>query len=144
MKKLEPIIIDFFKEHHVLTLATSDKSSSWCCNCFYVYLDESIEFLFTSDENTLHIQLIRQNPIVSGSIVLETKTIGKIRGVQFQGAVNKVEKADYLKYKLKYLKAFPYAILKNTSLWKISIDKIKMTDNRLGFGKKLHWNRTDI
>jgi hypothetical protein len=80
-----------------------------------------------------------QNPNVSGSVVLETKIIGKIRGIQFNGKLIKVENSEHSKYKLKYLKKFPFAIIVNTDLWIIKLSKIKMTDNRLGFGKKLYW-----
>lgn len=134
-------IIEFLNEHHVLTMATLINNQTWCSNMFYVFIEKDMKFLFTSDENTNHINHILNNPDVSGTVVLETKTVGKIRGVQFTGAVSKVKSSDFLKYKLIYLKKFPYAILKNTKLWLLNIESIKMTDNRLGFGKKVYWNR---
>lgn len=141
MLPVETRISDFIKEHHVLTLATSNDSESWCANCFYVYVKDEISFLFTSDIDTKHIQLALENPNVSGSIVLETKIVGKIRGIQFTGVIQQVAKNEYAKYKLKYLKKYPFAVLINTELWVVKIQKIKMTDNRLGFGKKLNWER---
>lgn len=139
----ENIILDFIKKHHVLTLATSENNKSWCCNCFYVFIQKSMQFLFTSDEKTKHINQALRNSDVSGSVVLETKIIGKIQGIQFTGTIEKVNKSDYLKYKLKYLKKIPYAVLNNTSLWLVNIDMIKMTDNRLGFGEKIYWYRNN-
>ena len=41
-----------------------------------------------------------------------------------------------------YLKRFPYAALMKTSLWILELERVKFTDNRLGFGNKLHWERT--
>jgi uncharacterized protein YhbP (UPF0306 family) len=38
-----------------------------------------------------------------------------------------------------YLKRFPVAILMDTRLWIVKLTCIKMTDNRLGFGKKIVW-----
>lgn len=137
----ESRIIEFFKEHHVFTLATSNNSESWCANCFYVYLEEEAALLFTSDSDTKHILTGIQNPLVSGSVVLETKIIGKIRGVQFTGELIKVENTEHSKYRLKYLKKFPFAVVINTDLWIVKLNHIKMTDNRLGFGKKLYWNK---
>ncbi len=29
----------------------------------------------------------------------------------------------------------------NPTLWRIVLDEVKMTDNTLGFGKKLSWKR---
>lgn len=137
----DKIICDFIENHHVLTLSTSTDSESWCCNCFYVYLKDRVSFLITSDTESLHARMISDNPIVSGTVFLETKKIGEIRGIQFKAEIKKLEGKDYVKHKLIYLKQFPYAILKKSALWIVKIDYIKMTDNRLGFGKKIHWER---
>ena len=138
----ETRITDFIKEHHVLTLATSDLNKSWCSNCFYTYLKDENAFLFTSDIDTKHALMGVKNPRVSGSVVLETKIVNKIRGIQFTGELVKVDNTEHSRYRLKYLMKFPYAILINTDLWIIKLDLIKMTDNRLRFGKKLIWKRT--
>jgi uncharacterized protein YhbP (UPF0306 family) len=135
-------IVDFIEEHHVLTLATSKDNIPYCANCFYTYSPKYNALIFSSDLKTKHIQDVLQNNTVAGSIVLETKTIGKIQGIQLQGvlrqAINDVEKKEINK---KYLKRFPYAILKETELWLLELSFIKMTDNRLGFGKKLLWKK---
>ncbi len=141
MIKPEKRITDFFKEHHVLTLATCNNFESWCANCFYVYLKDEAALLFTSDSDTKHILMGLENPKVSGSVVLETKMVGKIRGIQFTGELQRVENTEHSKYRIKYLKKFPFAIVVNTDLWIVKLDIIKMTDNRLGFGKKLYWNK---
>jgi uncharacterized protein YhbP (UPF0306 family) len=139
----EKRISNFLKEHHVLTLATCNDLESWCANCFYVYLKDEAAFLFTSDSDTKHILMGLENPMVSGSVVLETKIVGKIRGVQFTGELVKVENTEHSKYRLKYLKKFPFAIIINTDLWIVKLHQVKMTDNRLGFGKKLYWNKNE-
>lgn len=139
MNSPEKRIIDFIHEHHVLTLATSTENNPWCANCFYVYLEMENCFVFTSDEETKHIQDIYKNKHVAGSVVLETNTIGKIRGIQFRGILEKPDKELHKKAKKAYLKRFPYAALMKTTLWVLSLSYIKMTDNRLGFGKKLIW-----
>lgn len=138
MEAIPQRIIDFFQEHHVLTLATSISNKPYCANCFYVY-DGGEALLFASEEHTKHIQDALQNTQVAGSIVLETKTIGKIQGVQLCGKLVKLEGEALKSATKKYLKAFPYAVLKSTPLWAFRLSYIKMTDNRLGFGKKLIW-----
>jgi len=40
-----------------------------------------------------------------------------------------------------YLLRFPFALAAKLDLWVLYIDYLKMTDNRLGFGKKLEWRR---
>ena len=135
----EKRIIDFFKAHHVLTLATCTNNEPYCANCFYTYLEKENYLVFSSDEDTKHIKDVRENNLVAASVVLETTTIGKIQGLQIKGRLIEA-KTDELKLAKKaYLTQFPFAILKSTKLWVLKISYIKMTDNRLGFGEKLIW-----
>ncbi len=134
-------ITDFIKKHHVLTLATLGKSTPWCCNCFYAYLEDENALVFTSDDDTRHVKEFLLNNVVAGSIVLETRIIGKIQGIQFTGLVAKPVDESLKKCRRRYLRRFPYAALMETSLWILKLEYIKMTDNRLGFGKKLVWEK---
>lgn len=77
-------------------------------------------------------------PMVAGTVALETKTVGKIQGIQFAG---EMIRADSPKQQELYFKAFPYARVMNPILWCIRMERCKMTDNRFGFGKKLIWKR---
>jgi uncharacterized protein len=132
-------IIKFFKKHHVLTVATSAGNEPWCANCFYVYLEAENSLVFTSDTDTRHGREFLQNNFVAGSVVLETDIIGMIRGIQFQGIISLPE-GDQLRIAEKaYLRRFPVAALMDTTLWVLKLTHVKMTDNRLGFGKKLIW-----
>jgi uncharacterized protein YhbP (UPF0306 family) len=74
-------------------------------------------------------------------VVLETGIIGKIQGIQFSGMLELAEAEAFEKASSAYLKRFPFAALMDTTLWILPIDYLKMTDNRLGFGKKLVWER---
>ena len=132
-------VIKFFRRHHVLTIATTVEDEPWCANCFYVYMEEENVLVFTTDHDTRHGKQFVKNPKVGGSVVLETMAIGKIRGIQFQGIVSEPEGEMLSKAKWAYLKKFPPAVLMDTHLWIVNLTLIKMTDNRLGFGKKLIW-----
>ena len=132
-------IVKFLKKHHVLTVATTVENEPWCANCFYVYLEEENAFVFTTDSDTRHGKEFLKNPFVAGSVVLETLVVGRIRGVQFQGTISEPEGEMLSKAKWAYLKKFPPAVLMNTHIWLVNLSLIKMTDNRLGFGKKLIW-----
>jgi uncharacterized protein YhbP (UPF0306 family) len=132
-------VIRFFKKHHVLTIATSAGNEPWCANCFYVYLEEENLLVFTTGDETRHGKEFVKNPLVAGSVVLETILIGKIRGIQFQGIVSEPEGDMLTKARWAYLKRFPPAALMDTHLWVVKLTHIKMTDNRLGFGKKIIW-----
>lgn len=132
-------IVEFINKHHVLTLATCHNEEPWCASCFYVYMEDECSFVISSNFNTKHIQQASHNIIVAGSIVLETKAIGKIQGVQFQGIINQLQDQHLEKARRAYIKRFPVALLKEDTLWSIDITLLKMTDNRLGFGEKIIW-----
>lgn len=139
MNSIDKKIVEFINKHHVLILATSNNNQPYCCNCFYTYLEDENVLIFTSDNETKHIQDVKEQNYVGGSIVLETNIIGKIQGIQFNGTISEPKNDLLKKAKKKFLKRFPYAALMDTTLWVVKLNFIKMTDNRLGFGKKLIW-----
>lgn len=136
-------ILRFIHKHHILTLATSCENIPWCCTCFYVFDEQNIRFIFTSDNDTRHISEGLKNSAVAGNIALDTRIIGIIKGVQFSGNLAELKDDDYITARKLYLKRFPYAapFLGSTAMWSIEISMLKMTDNKLGFGKKLFWYR---
>jgi uncharacterized protein len=138
---IEERIKKFFRRHHVLTIATTVDNIPWCANCFYVYLEEENALVFTTDSDTRHGKEFIKNQVVAGSVVLETLVIGKIRGIQFEGIVSEPKDKMLQKARSAYLKRFPVAALMDTRLWIVDLTYIKMTDNRLGFGKKVVWER---
>jgi uncharacterized protein YhbP (UPF0306 family) len=127
-------IVQFINEHHVMSLATATDISLDICSVFYAYDEKSNSFVFASDKDTKHIQNIQHNPMVSANILLETKEIGKIQGLQIHAKCFKVSQNNLKKlYFLKY----PYALAMNPTLYKLDIKDFKYTDNRLGFSKKI-------
>ena len=139
--QLPSTIITFIKEHHVLALATTDKDgNSVSCSLFYTFDEDSIYFIFASDEKTEHMHNISKNPMVSASIHLETDIIGTIRGLQIKAKVTRGSKEDIKKYTTRFVYA---KLMKNLQVWKMDIISLKFTDNRLGFGKKQIWTKVD-
>jgi len=65
--------------------------------------------------------------------------VGKIRGIQFSGNLTNLKGEELKNAKNAYLKVFPIARFSTLHLWGLTPDFIKMTDNRLGFGKKMIW-----
>ena len=136
---LDKRIIDFIQEHHLLTLSTSKENIPYCCNVFFIYDEKNNSLIFSSDIKTKHAQDFIENPEVAGTIALETKDIEKIQGVQLLGEIIGL-KGERLKVATKkYLKKYPYARLMEIYLWEMKLSFAKMTDNCLGFGKKLIW-----
>jgi uncharacterized protein len=139
----DPRIIKFLKKHHVLTVCSTVDDEPWCANCFYVYLEDENAFVFTSGSETRHGREFLLNSSVAGSVVLETRIIGKIQGVQFRGTVTIAEGERLTRAERAYVKRFPVAALMDTHLWFVDLTLLKMTDNLLGFGKKLIWEQPD-
>ena len=172
--QMDQKIIRFLRRHHVFTLSTVSELGCWTAHCFYAFMPDNQALVFTTDPGTRHGSDMLQNPMVSGGIMLETKVIGKIRGIQFSGQAIHLENnvttslagapadatslpSDPLQHpihnpmraplagegesRMAYLKRFPFALAVKPDLWILYIDYIKMTDNRLGFGRKLEWRR---
>ena len=127
-------ITAFIEQHHVLSLATSFNNMPSVCSAFYVYDAQTHSFVIASSEETLHIQQVKVNENVAGNILLETKEIGKIQGLQFFAKMQVLEDE---RLKKCYFKRFPYALALLPKLWQIEVSRFKLTDNRLGFGKKI-------
>lgn len=141
-REIDSKVLEFIKEHHVMTICAANAGDIWCANAFYHYCEEESLFIIASDTTTRHMTLAlngQKEGIIAGSIVLETEAIGTIRGLQFKGVIRPVDEI-LSKYRLMYLKRFPYAILKGGDLWIVQMKEAKFTDNRLGFGKKLIMN----
>jgi uncharacterized protein YhbP (UPF0306 family) len=133
---------DFIGEHHILTMAVSRDNQPWCATCYYAYEPEQNLFILTSDPETRHIRDLAEtnNFRIAGAIALETRIVGKIRGLQFTGSIWQPTGPDLKKAKSRYLRRFPVArLMPVLHLWYLSPDMLKLTDNRLGFGKKHYW-----
>ncbi len=128
----------FIAKHHVLTLATATTAGEpYCCNAFYAYDKAAAAFIFTSDRSTHHAEMMLKNSRVAASIVLETRIVGRIEGLQITGHITAATEED----KKLYIKRFPYTAIADLTLWRLEADMMKLTDNTLGFGKKLIWHR---
>ena len=136
LKKIEA----FLAEHHLLSLATSQNNIPQSASLFYAYNSDEKTLLVASDTKTEHMQNVLGNNKVSGTVALETDEVGKIRGIQFTAMMQQANKEEGQ----LYFKAFPYAKVMRPQLWVIKLEKVKMTDNRLGFGKKLFWSRKNL
>ena len=129
-------IVKFINKHHVLTLATVDGDGMpYVANCFYAYDSARNIFIFTSDTTTRHGGHMLTNPHVALSIPLETRIVGRVQGIQICGIAERGDSEAHT----TYIKRFPYAAVAPLTLWAVRPTMMKLTDNTLGFGKKLIW-----
>ena len=142
-------IVRFLRRRHVMTLATCGAGGEvWCASVFYVYMPEHNIFIFATDAETRHGREAAANPQVAATIADAVRAVGRIKGVQICGDARRLNDngAGFAEGfagdgRKAYLRRFPYAALMRPDLWFLEPRHIKFTDNRLGFGKKLSWDR---
>ncbi len=149
MTSIEPNTVDariekFILKHHVLTLATSSEQGCYCSNMFYAYDKDYSCFVFTSALSTRHAAEAIADSRVAANIVVESKVVGILQGLQICGTLRPESEFDLQQQKTMrkaYLKRFPYAAAADLELWFLEPNFMKFTDNKLGFGKKLIWQK---
>lgn len=131
----------WLNKQHVLSYCVGGNDDLWCANAFYYYDAEKVAFYLLSEAHTRHGELIGKGSSVAGTVNGQPKTVALIRGVQFRGQIKMLEETQAADIRNLYCKRFPVARVMKAPVWEISLDELKMTDNTLGFGKKLHWLR---
>lgn len=134
-------IVKFIKRHHVMTLTTAAENKPWSCQVFYAYHEASRSLVFTSSADTRHIKEALTNPSVAVSIVLESKVVARLQGVQIEANFSQAEQAEY---RTAFVKRFPFIALSPRTMWRLEITTAKYTDNTLGFGTKLHFPAVEL
>ena len=135
--------LQYLERQHVLTLCTYSGDDCWAANCFYVVDTKNISFWIMTEPSTQHGQLMVASSRVVGTVSEQTESVAMLQGVQFQGRITLVQDDDYQRGLDMYQQRFPIARKKTAPLWELRIDRLKMTDNQLGFGTKLQWQRPE-
>lgn len=141
--KIEPVntqIIKYIKENNVFTLATSFRNVPYSAICFYAYHISENYFVFTSDKKTKHVSDFLIQPFVAGSICKPQNTVASAKGLQFTGKILlNLSTAEKESIERLYLYTFPFTKTTELTLWMLKPLYFKLTDNSLGFGKKIKW-----
>ena len=134
--KMDEKIIKFIKKMHLLSLAVTSENEPYAASCFYAFDENNSSFIVAGSDYTTHVRAALGG-VVSGTVALDTKVIGRIEGLQFKG---EFMRASELEEKI-YFKRFPYALPMKPQIFSVKLSWIKFTSNTLGFGKKIIWNR---
>ena len=141
MKTEHSLIWDFLAERNVFTLATASGGQPYCTPCFYAFDPIGKRLVFKSNMETRHIKELTLEPRVAGSILPEQLAIGQVKGIQFTGNCVQLEEKEKGALKQRYYEKYPIALATDGELWTVTLHFIKLTDSRLGFGKKVRWKR---
>ncbi len=134
-------ITAYLKKQHVLTLCVGDAQSLWSANCFYAFNESEMSFYMLTDHATRHGQLLALNSHVAGTVSDQTITVSLIKGAQYSGEMNVLSGEASQDARRIYTGRFPLAKLATTPIWCLRLDEVKLTNNKLGFGTKLSWQR---
>ena len=138
-------IIEFLINQKLATICAVDADGyPYCFSCFYAFDKERQLFYFKSGANSHHAGLLLRNPVVAGTINPDKLNTLAIKGIQFTGHM--ADRSDELSAEASsvYHKRYPFALAKPGEMWIIRPEEIKMTDNTLGFGKKIHWSLKEM
>ncbi|WP_294964782.1 hypothetical protein [uncultured Gilliamella sp.] len=140
--QLNPKIIKFIKQQHVLSLSVLlPNNLPWACNAFYVFDQDLLCLYILSELKTTHAKAMLKNPMIAGTISFTPKTVAQIQGIQFQAVASHLtDQPAQLAYQL-YYQAFPFARIIKAPIWSLQLQQIKMTNNVIGFAHKTHWSR---
>jgi uncharacterized protein YhbP (UPF0306 family) len=132
----------FIQEHTCANIACLDANNQpYCFSCFYaVDIQEGLLY-FKSSTDTNHAAFLLSNPIVAGTILPDKLNKLQVKGIQLEGIVLSFDHEQAKNAARNYYKAHPIAMAMSGEVWTIQINRIKYTDNTLGFGKKIIWER---
>ncbi|WP_411706066.1 YhbP family protein [Edaphovirga cremea] len=134
-------ICHFLKKHHVLALCAMANGDMWSANCFYVFNEPAMSLYIMTEHKTRHGALMVSNPFVVGTIANQPKTVALIQGIQYSAQAQVLAGEAERVARSAYCALFPVAKAIPAPVWQLVLQEIKMTDNKLGFGKKLLWQR---
>ncbi|SUB31469.1 Uncharacterized protein conserved in bacteria [Yersinia pseudotuberculosis] len=137
------LINRFLRQQHVLTLCAGSGMDMWCASCFYVFDENQMALFLMTEKHTRHSELMLINPQVAGTVATQSRTIALIKGIQYRGDISLLSGDAEQAARNRYCRRFPVAKVSSASLWQLNLLEIKMTNNALGFGKKLHWSRVE-
>lgn len=135
------IMQQYLSRQHVFSLFTSFQSDVWPAICFYTFNSQTMSLYFLTETSTCHGQLMLKNPLVAGTICCQNKTVANIQGIQFIGKVDSLTGKEEKQARQDYNRRFPVAMVTSIPIWQLSLQQIKMVNNKLGFGTKLVWHR---
>ncbi|EIC00131.1 YhbP family protein [Pantoea sp. Sc1] len=134
-------LVRYLRKQHVLSLCSADDDQLWCANCYYVFDEARMVFWIMTEPDTRHGALMLKNPQVAGTVNGQPRSVLLIKGVQYRGRIVRLEEETENAARAAYQKRFPVSRKVSAPLWEIQLDEVKMTDNALGFGKKISWLR---
>jgi uncharacterized protein YhbP (UPF0306 family) len=136
----------------VLALATASELGSWSAPLFFAPLDleeprgsrarkSGWRLVFVTSPSSRHGRDLAHDPRLSAALWLAPRSIGELRGVQLIGRARPVDRDQEPAARAAFLVRHPAAAARldrsaRERLYVLEIERLKVTDNRRGFGWK--------
>ena len=104
-------VLEYLRQHQVMTLATIGTEGPWAATVFYV--NEDFELYFLSSGHTRHSQNISENSRAAAAIQEDYKDWPSIKGIQLEGVVSQLQGADRRRARSLYEEK--YQFIKNAT-----------------------------
>ncbi len=138
-------IIQFIQEQVSASICCIDETGKpYCFSCFYAFNSTSGLLYFKSSAHSHHAGLMKKNQFVAGTILPDKLSKILVKGIQFEAIVLDTQQPLVKQTLGIYLTKHPLALAIPGDIWALQINRIKMTDSTLGFGKKIIWNRDEF
>lgn len=121
-----------------------DEGRPYCFSCFYAFDSERQLIYFKSGSGAHHSQLLLNHSSVAGTIQPDKLNPLAIKGIQFTGRILPAHDERCAHAAASYHKKYPFALAMPGEVWTLQLETLKMTDNTLSFGKKLHWQLAQV
>ena len=141
---MDKAIMNFIEKQKVVSVSCLDEQNHpYCFSAFYTFDKVNRQLYFKSSSSSHHAHYLHENKIVAGTILPDKLNMLAIRGIQFTGCIIQGSIVQH-RAAAEYHKQHPYALAIPGEIWAIRLDTIKMTDNTIGIGKKICWQREDL
>ena len=132
----------FLQQHHVASLAASAHGEIWSASCFYAADLACGRLIILTSRDTRHGRLMVANPHISGTIAGQPVEISEICGIQFSAYSRLLENETERQTAVAlFYQVHPAARGRNSDVWVLELNHLKLTDNQVVFGQKTVWHR---
>jgi len=140
-------VLDYLRDHRVVTLATGAGGEIWASAVFYV--NDGFKLFFLSSPTSRHSLNLARDPRIAATIQEDYADWLEIKGVQLEGIASEISGAEELSARRLYGEKFPIvgklaqapeAIVKalaKVRWYRLVPQRLYFIDNAAGFGQRV-------
>ncbi|MBI2485909.1 MAG: pyridoxamine 5'-phosphate oxidase family protein [Deltaproteobacteria bacterium] len=145
-KCVNETVLEFLKNHHTMSLATSRDNDPYAASLFYANYEFTIYFL--SNPKSDHSLNLSGNPNVAITINKDYSEWRLIKGLQIKGKVCKVSQEELPTAIKIYSEKYPFVqfifgdrnfspMIAGAQFFKVIPERIRLVNNEVAFGYKV-------